>query len=113
MGGPITLIAIYLTIWWTVLFAVLPLGVQSRADAGLPTTARDPGAPVDPKLKKKFITTTWVSADRLRDPVAGDPLQADRPVAPARARTAEHSRCQDERAKAIRALRLRFCSESP
>ena len=36
MGGPITLIAIYLTIWWTVLFAVLPIGVQSRADAGLP-----------------------------------------------------------------------------
>jgi predicted secreted protein len=22
----------------------------------------DPGAPVDPKLKRKFITTTWVSA---------------------------------------------------
>jgi predicted secreted protein len=22
----------------------------------------DPGAPVDPKLKQKFITTTWVSA---------------------------------------------------
>ena len=25
MGGPITLIAIYLTIWWTVLFAILPI----------------------------------------------------------------------------------------
>ncbi len=61
MGGPITLVAIYLTIWWTVLFAVLPLGVQSRADAGLPNDGSDPGAPVDPKLKKKFITTTWVS----------------------------------------------------
>jgi len=62
MGGPITLIAIYLTIWWTVLFAVLPLGVTSRADAGLPNDGSDPGAPVDPKLKRKFITTTWVSA---------------------------------------------------
>jgi predicted secreted protein len=36
--------------------------VISRADAGLPNDGSDPGAPVDPKLKKKFITTTWVSA---------------------------------------------------
>ena len=62
MGGPFTLAAIYLTIWWTVLFAVLPLGTQTRAEAGLPNDGTDPGAPVDPKLKKKFITTTWVSS---------------------------------------------------
>ncbi|MDB5449784.1 MAG: hypothetical protein JWQ52_912, partial [Phenylobacterium sp.] len=49
-------------IWWTVLFAILPLGTQTRAEAGLPNDGSDPGAPVDPKLKKKFITTTWVSA---------------------------------------------------
>jgi predicted secreted protein len=61
MGGPITLIAIYLTIWWTVLFAVLPIGLQTRADLGLPNDGSDPGAPVDPKLGKKFLTTTWVS----------------------------------------------------
>jgi predicted secreted protein len=54
--------AIYLTIWWTVLFAVLPLGTTTRAEAGLPNDGTDPGAPIDPKLKKKFITTTWVSA---------------------------------------------------
>jgi predicted secreted protein len=62
MGGPFTMAAIYLTIWWTILFAILPLGVQSRAEAGLPNDGSDPGAPVNPKLKKKFITTTWVSA---------------------------------------------------
>jgi len=56
------MIAIYLTIWWTILFAILPIGVQSQADAGVPRDGTDPGAPVDPKLKKKFITTTWVSA---------------------------------------------------
>ena len=56
-------IAIYLTIWWTALFAVLPLGVTSHAEAGIDKAdGGDPGAPVDPKLKKKFITTTWVSA---------------------------------------------------
>ena len=55
--------AIYLTIWWTVLFAVLPLGVVSHAEAGIDKgDGGDPGAPVDPKLKRKFITTTWVSA---------------------------------------------------
>jgi predicted secreted protein len=58
-----TSIAIYLTIWWTVLFAVLPWGVTSHAEAGIDRgDGGDPGAPVDPKLKKKFITTTWVSA---------------------------------------------------
>ena len=61
--GIFTSIAIYITIWWTVLFAVLPLGVVSHAEAGVDNgDGGDPGAPVDPKLKKKFLTTTWVSA---------------------------------------------------
>lgn len=61
--GPFTAVAIYLTIWWTVLFAVLPIGVQSHAEAGIDKgDGGDPGAPVDPKLKKKFLTTTWISA---------------------------------------------------
>jgi predicted secreted protein len=56
-------VAIYLTIWWTVLFAVLPLGVVSHAEAGINRgDGTDPGSPVDPKLKRKFITTSWVSA---------------------------------------------------
>ncbi|MGH6962882.1 MAG: DUF1467 family protein [Phenylobacterium sp.] len=59
---PFTAVAIYLTIWWTVLFVVLPLGVTSHAEAGLDLgDGGDPGAPVDPKLKKKFLTTTWIS----------------------------------------------------
>ena len=56
-------VAIYLTIWWTVLFAVLPLGTVSHADAGIDRgDGGDPGAPVNPNLKKKFLTTTWVAA---------------------------------------------------
>ena len=55
-------IAIYFTIWWTVLFSVLPIGVTSHAEAGIDKgDGGDPGAPVDPKLKKKFITTTIIS----------------------------------------------------
>jgi predicted secreted protein len=61
--NPITGFVIYLTIWWTVLFAILPLGTQTHAEAGIDKgDGGDPGAPVDPKLKRKFITTSWVSA---------------------------------------------------
>ena len=58
-----TAIAIYLTIWWTALFAILPLGVRSHAEMGIPVPGGgDPSSPVNPNLKRKFITTTWVSA---------------------------------------------------
>ena len=56
-------IAIYLTIWWTILFAVLPLGSRSHAEEGIPVPGGgDPASPVNPNLKRKFTTTTWVSA---------------------------------------------------
>ena len=56
-------IAIYLVIWWTALFAILPLGVRSHAEMGIPVPGGgDPSSPVNPNLKRKFITTTWVSA---------------------------------------------------
>ena len=60
--GPFTSIAIFLTIWWTVLFAVLPWGVTSHAEAGIDKgDGGDPGAPVDPKIKQKFLLTTAIS----------------------------------------------------
>lgn len=59
----ITDIAIYLTLWWIVLFAILPLGAKSHAEAGLEVgDGGDPGAPVAPNLLRKAITTTWVTA---------------------------------------------------
>jgi predicted secreted protein len=58
-----TCIAAYLTIWWTVLFAVLPLGVRSHHEEGMPVPGGgDPSSPVNPNLRRKFITTTWVAA---------------------------------------------------
>jgi predicted secreted protein len=58
-----TAIAIYLTIWWTALFAILPIGVRSHAEEGKPVPGGgDPSSPVNPNLKRKFFTTTWVSA---------------------------------------------------
>ncbi|MEA1651904.1 DUF1467 family protein [Nitrospirillum sp. BR 11164] len=55
----VTLVAIYFTLWWVVLFAVLPVGVR-RDDS--PQKGNDPGAPVFPDLKRKFIWTSLISA---------------------------------------------------
>ena len=61
--GPALSIAVYLTCWWMVFLSILPLGVTSYAEAGIkPKDGGDPAAPVDPKIKRKVITTTWVSA---------------------------------------------------
>jgi predicted secreted protein len=54
-----TAIAIYFLIWWIVLFAVLPWGVQAQGEGGAPGT--DPGAPRVPHLAAKLIWTTVVA----------------------------------------------------
>lgn len=59
--GPFTIVAIYFVCWWTVLFAVLPLGMNQEGQEK-PTDGAQWGAPANPNLKKKFITTSWVSA---------------------------------------------------
>jgi predicted secreted protein len=54
---------IYMIVWWTVLFAILPFGSKTYAEAGIEVTdGGDPGAPVEPKLLQKAWRTTWVSA---------------------------------------------------
>jgi predicted secreted protein len=50
---------VYLVIWWTVLFAILPLGVKRVENPG---RGEDRGAPEQPELKRKAIITTLVSA---------------------------------------------------
>ncbi len=58
--GPITMFAIYIVVWWVVLFAVLPLGTSEETHEP-PTDGSQWGAPKTPNLKRKFITTTWVA----------------------------------------------------
>lgn len=61
--NPLTLIAIYVVLWWVTLFAVLPLGARSHHEDGQAVPGGgDPGSPVLPNLKCKAWTTTWVSA---------------------------------------------------
>ncbi|PPD44750.1 MAG: hypothetical protein CTY15_05960 [Methylocystis sp.] len=56
-------LAIYVTIWWIVLFAVLPFGVRSAEEAGEDQPEGvDPGAPVAPQLVKKAAATTVIAA---------------------------------------------------
>jgi predicted secreted protein len=55
-------ISIFFVIWWTVLFMVLPFGVQSHHEAGIEVPGGgEPGSPVNPNLKHKFLTTTWIA----------------------------------------------------
>ncbi len=55
-------IAVYITIWFTILFAILPIGVHSQEEAGSVIPGTEPGAPVAPRLLMKAIATTLVSA---------------------------------------------------
>jgi predicted secreted protein len=54
--------AIYFVLWWVVLFAVLPWGVQSQREAGEIFPGSDPGAPARPLLLKKAVATTLIAA---------------------------------------------------
>jgi predicted secreted protein len=53
--------AIFLTIWWIVLLAVMPFGVRSLHEEGEVPEGSDPGAPVAPNLWKKAAITTGVT----------------------------------------------------
>jgi predicted secreted protein len=55
--------AIYLIIWWTVLFAILPFGVRTHEEMGeeaVPGAAES--APHTPHLFRKVVATTIVSS---------------------------------------------------
>ena len=51
-------IAVYVCIWWVVVFAVLPWGVQRQEN---PEPCHDPGAPRVTHLKRKLIITTLIT----------------------------------------------------
>jgi predicted secreted protein len=56
-----TAAAIYFIIWWIVLFAVLPWGIQSQAESGEVVPGSDPGAPAVPRLLARLGWTTAVA----------------------------------------------------
>jgi predicted secreted protein len=57
-----TAIVTYLTMWWIVLFCVLPFGIRSQAEMGEVAEGTDPGAPAFPNMGKKLLWTTGITA---------------------------------------------------
>jgi predicted secreted protein len=63
MSAPLSIV-VYFTIWWVVLFAILPIGVRSATEAHVVDAppGSDPGAPAAPNLGRKALWTTLVAA---------------------------------------------------
>ncbi len=57
--NPVTAVALFTMIWWTVLFAVLPFGTRPVAEPDAATGWR--GAPARPMMLRKLVATTLVS----------------------------------------------------
>ena len=55
-------IAIYVVIWWTVLFAILPIGVRTQGEDGTVVPGTPESAPTRPRLLRVVLLTTVVSA---------------------------------------------------
>jgi predicted secreted protein len=56
--------ATYFIIWWVLLFAILPFGVQSQHELNDVVLGSEPGAPARPRLMLKLAVNT-VIADLL------------------------------------------------
>nr|WP_238180425.1 DUF1467 family protein [Methylobacterium haplocladii] len=67
-------LALFFVLWWTFLFAVLPLGNQAEADPGRLVPGQDPGAPAQPRLREKALLTTLAAAVALFLAVSVFPL---------------------------------------
>ena len=50
---------VFMMVWWTVLFAVLPLGTKPVAEPDPITGWR--GAPAEPQLRRKLFLTTCIA----------------------------------------------------
>jgi predicted secreted protein len=56
-------IIVYVLIWWIIFFSVLPIGIQSNKDKFKEKIdGMDPGAPINPKIAKKFLITTIITS---------------------------------------------------
>ena len=55
-------VALYFIIWWTLLFAVLPFGIQSQHELNQIVPGSEPGAPARPQLGRKLLANTVIAA---------------------------------------------------
>ena len=57
----VSAIALYFVVWWTVLFAMLPLGLKTQDEDNEVTLGTVPSAPRGPHMLKVVLRTTLVS----------------------------------------------------
>ncbi len=55
------LVAVYFVVWWVVLFAVLPFGVHTQAEAGSVVPGTPESAPAAFRLSRVLVITTIAS----------------------------------------------------
>ena len=56
-------VIIYVMIWWIVFFSILPIGIQSNKEVFKERLeGNDPGAPKNPNIVKKFLSTTIITS---------------------------------------------------
>tara|TARA_B100002052_G_scaffold10904_1_gene8944 strand:- start:14 stop:268 length:255 start_codon:yes stop_codon:yes gene_type:complete len=56
-------VIVYVLIWWIIFFSVLPVGIQSNKEKFKEKIEGiDPGAPINPKIGKKFLITTLITS---------------------------------------------------
>ena len=55
-------IALYIVIWWTLLFAVLPWGIRTQGEVGEVVPGTPASAPVKTRLLRAFAINTVLSA---------------------------------------------------
>ena len=56
-------IIVYVLIWWIIFFSVLPVGIQSNKEKFKERLEGiDPGAPINPRIGKKFMITTIITS---------------------------------------------------
>lgn len=59
--NPFSAFVVFLLIWWLTLFMVLPQDIRGQAEEGDIVKGSEPGAPVQPNIKAKFIKTTLIA----------------------------------------------------
>jgi len=55
-------VMVYIVIWWTVLFAILPIGVRTQGEDGAVVPGTPESAPTRLRLVRVVLFTTLVSA---------------------------------------------------
>ncbi len=66
--------ALYFVVWWTLLFAILPIRNQPESDPERVVPGQDPGAPAAPRLREKAIWTTLLAGGAFLIALAAFPL---------------------------------------